>query len=132
MAHETTLNGEGSESGANLNAVVFTALKPQIFVEAPKASDAVQFYKAAFGAEEVNRIMNSKRKADQELPLILSAELKLGSSLILVSDLTTDDSSAPYVLNSSVISSFFFPFNFFPVLTTFSVRSVSCEIIRQL
>ncbi|CAL5353385.1 unnamed protein product [Camellia sinensis] len=75
-------------------AVTFSAMKPQLFVEAPKANDAVEFYKAAFGAEEVNRTMHPKRKAEQELPLVLSAELKLGSSSILVSDLA-DDSSAP-------------------------------------
>ena len=55
---------------------------------------AVLFYKAAFGAEEVNRVMYPKRKAEQELPLLRSAELKVGSSSILVSDFT-DDSSAP-------------------------------------
>lgn len=83
---------------ADLKPVVeFSALKPQLFVEAPKASDAVQFFKVAFGAEEVNRVMNPKRKADQELPLILSAELKLGSSFIIVSDLASDDTAAPYV-----------------------------------
>lgn len=83
----------GSENGSP-KAVKFTALKPQLFVEAPKANDAVLFYKAAFGAEEVNRVMHPKRKAEQEQPLILSAELKLGSSVFLVSDLT-EDSSAP-------------------------------------
>ncbi|XP_021978082.1 uncharacterized protein At5g48480 isoform X2 [Helianthus annuus] len=73
--------------------VTFTALKPQVFVEASKVNDAVAFYKAAFGAEEVNRVSNPKRKADQELPLLLSAEIKLGSSTILISDLA-DDSTA--------------------------------------
>uniref|UniRef100_A0A5B6Z2G4 VOC domain-containing protein n=1 Tax=Davidia involucrata TaxID=16924 RepID=A0A5B6Z2G4_DAVIN len=91
MAQEVK-NG-GADHGAS-KAVAFSALKPQLFVEASKANDAVQFYKAAFGAEEVNRTMHPKRKADQELPLILSAELKLGSSSILISDLA-DDSSAP-------------------------------------
>ncbi|XP_059660027.1 uncharacterized protein At5g48480-like [Cornus florida] len=86
-------NGVGAENGAS-KAVAFSALKPKLFVEAPKADDAVQFYKAAFGAEEVNRVMHPKRKAEQELPLILSVELKLGSSSILVSDFA-DDSSAP-------------------------------------
>ncbi|KAL6967939.1 hypothetical protein U1Q18_052437 [Sarracenia purpurea var. burkii] len=83
----------GSENGSS-KAVTFSAVKPQLFVEAPKANDAVLFYKAAFGAEEVTRTVHPKRKADQELPLILSAELKLGSSYILVSDLA-NDSSAP-------------------------------------
>ncbi|KAM0044517.1 putative glyoxalase/Bleomycin resistance protein/Dihydroxybiphenyl dioxygenase [Helianthus debilis subsp. tardiflorus] len=74
--------------------VTFTALKPQVFVEASKVNDAVAFYKAAFGAEEVNSVSNPKRKADQELPLLLSAEIKLGSSTILISVLA-DDSTAP-------------------------------------
>ncbi|MEI4867204.1 hypothetical protein, partial [Klebsiella pneumoniae] len=47
-------NGE-SQNG-NSKVVTFSALKPQLFVEAPKASDAVLFYKEAFGAEEVNRV----------------------------------------------------------------------------
>ncbi|KAK9281961.1 hypothetical protein L1049_004870 [Liquidambar formosana] len=85
---------EVQNGGAEKAAVTFTAVKPQLLVEAPKANDAVQFYKAAFGAEELSRTMHPKRKADQELPLILSAQLKLGSSIILVSDLV-DDSAAP-------------------------------------
>lgn len=90
MAQE---NQNGASKAAA--AVTFTAVKPQLFVEAPKATDAVQFYKAAFGAEEVNRTMHPKRKADQELPLILSAEVKIGSYSLLVSDLA-DDSDALY------------------------------------
>lgn len=72
-------------------SVTFTALKPQVFVEASKVNDAVAFYKAAFGAEEVNRVSHPKRKADQELPLLFSVEIKLGSSTVLISD----DSTAP-------------------------------------
>lgn len=94
MAQET-VDGGVKNGSTDLKPVVFSALKPQLFVEAPKASDAVQFFKVAFGAEEVNRVMNPKRKADQELPLILSAELKLGSSVIIVSDLATDDTAFP-------------------------------------
>ncbi|CAH9073528.1 unnamed protein product [Cuscuta europaea] len=91
MAEEAQ-NG-GATNGA-AKAVTFSALKPQLFVEGSKANDAVQFYKTAFGAEEVSRVMNTKRKAEQEVPLILYAELKLGSTVFLVSDLT-EDSSAP-------------------------------------
>ncbi|MFS8019737.1 putative glyoxalase/Bleomycin resistance protein/Dihydroxybiphenyl dioxygenase [Helianthus anomalus] len=54
----------------------------------------VAFYKATVGAEEVNRLSNPKRKADQELPLLLSVEMKLYSSTIMTSDLA-DDSTAP-------------------------------------
>lgn len=97
MAQEAVDEGV-KNGGAELKpVVVFSALKPHLFVESPKASDAVQFFKAAFGAEEVGRVMNHKRKADQELPLILSAELKLGSSFIIVSNLASDDTGAPYV-----------------------------------
>ncbi|KAK9138536.1 hypothetical protein Sjap_009130 [Stephania japonica] len=78
-------NGEAEHGGA-AKAVVFTALKPQLVVEASKASDAVQFYKAAFGAEELKREMHTKRKAEHELPLILKAELKVGSSVFVVAD----------------------------------------------
>ncbi|KAE8675172.1 EPIDERMAL PATTERNING FACTOR-like protein 9-like [Hibiscus syriacus] len=89
MAQEEVQNG-GAEKVA---AVKFTALKPQLMVEAPKAVDAVQFYKSAFGAVEVGRTVHPKRKAEQELPQILSAQLELAGSTILVSDI--DENSAP-------------------------------------
>ncbi|CAL9122304.1 unnamed protein product [Musa textilis] len=66
--------------------VALLGFKPQLVVPGMKAEAAVQFYKAAFGAEEIGRVAHPKRKAEQECPLILSAELKIGSSLILVSD----------------------------------------------
>ena len=94
MAQEVQ-NG-GAEKAAACEAVVlFTAVKPRVLVEAPKANDAVQFYKAAFGAEELGRTMHPKRKAEQELPHVLSAQLKLGGSTILVSDVCVDDSATP-------------------------------------
>ncbi|KAK7256166.1 hypothetical protein RIF29_29603 [Crotalaria pallida] len=98
MAQQDAQNG-GSENAAaaavvSSAAVSFAALKPQLFVEAPKANDAVLFYKAAFGAEEVGRTLNPKRKAEQELPLILSAELKIAGYSFLVADVT-DDSASP-------------------------------------
>lgn len=97
MAQEAAQAIPVAENGAKAaSPVVFTAVKPWLVVEAPKANDAVLFYKAAFGAEEVSRVNDPKRKAEQELPLIRSAELKIGSSLFVVSDLT-DDSSSPYV-----------------------------------
>ena len=68
---------------------------PRVLVEAPKSKDAVQFYKAAFSAEEIGRTMHPKRKAEQELPHVLSAQLKLGDSTILVSDVCVDDSATP-------------------------------------
>ncbi|KAL5562207.1 hypothetical protein UlMin_031954 [Ulmus minor] len=93
MAEQEVQNG-GAEKVA-VPTVTFTAVKPQLLVEAPKANDAIQFYKAAFGAEEVGRTNNPKRKAEQELPLILSAELSLAGSTILVSDQAADESAVP-------------------------------------
>ncbi|XP_021301159.1 uncharacterized protein At5g48480 [Herrania umbratica] len=83
MAQQEVQNG-GVEKAV---AVKFTAMKPQLVVEAPKAVDAVQFYKAAFGAVEAGRTVYPKRKAEQELPHILSAQLELAGSTILVSDI---------------------------------------------
>ncbi|GAV70747.1 Glyoxalase_2 domain-containing protein [Cephalotus follicularis] len=92
MAQPKVQNG-GTEK-AMTEAVKFTALKPQLTVEAPKAVDAVQFYKTAFGAVLTGRTTHPKRKAEQELPLILSAQLELAGTTILVSDIA-DDSAAP-------------------------------------
>ncbi|KAE8676294.1 hypothetical protein F3Y22_tig00111621pilonHSYRG00467 [Hibiscus syriacus] len=89
MAQEEVENG-GAEKVA---ALKFTALKPQLMVEAPKAVDAVQFYKSAFGAFEVGRTVHPKRKAKQVLPHILSAQLELAGSTIIVSDIV--ENSAP-------------------------------------
>ncbi|XP_077210451.1 uncharacterized protein At5g48480-like [Tasmannia lanceolata] len=80
---------------AEQNIVSFICVKPQLLVQAPKATDAIEFYKAAFGAKELNRSVHPKRKADQELPLILYAQLKIGSSIFIVSDQTDD--TAPTV-----------------------------------
>jgi len=98
MAQQDAQNGVAENVAA---AVSFLAVKPQLLVEAPKANDAVSFYKAAFGAEEVSRALNPKRKADHELPLILSAELKIAGSTILVADLV-DDSTSPLVFSGYV------------------------------
>lgn len=96
MAQQDAQNGGSENAGAAAAAaaVSFSALKPRILVEAPKANDAVSFYKAAFGAEEVGRTLNPKRKAEQELPLILSAELKIAGSSIFVADVTDETASA--------------------------------------
>ncbi|KAL8138938.1 hypothetical protein V2J09_004939 [Rumex salicifolius] len=77
-------------------AVAFSSFKPQLAVEASKASDAVQFYKSAFGAEELRRTTLPKRKADQELPSLLSVDLKIASSVFSVSS-----SSDEYALQST-------------------------------
>jgi uncharacterized glyoxalase superfamily protein PhnB len=95
---------EGQNGGAEKVAVEvsFKSFKPQLFVEAPKANDAVQFYKTAFGAVETCRTTQPKRKADQELPHIVSAQLQLAGSTFLVSDLSDD--SASYVSLSLSLS----------------------------
>lgn len=93
MAEEAVKNGDATNGNSKAGTIL--AMKTQLFVEAPKASDAVLFYKAAFGAEEVNRVSQPKRKADQELPLVISAEIKLAGTTIIVSDISdSDDSSA--------------------------------------
>lgn len=102
MAQQEVQNG-GAEKAAAASTVSFTAVKPQLLVEAPKANDAVQFYKAAFGAEEVGRTVHPKRKAEQEHPLILSAELKLAGSTILVSDLLEDSSNTWVSISLSIL-----------------------------
>ncbi|KAM7265925.1 hypothetical protein ACFE04_003608 [Oxalis oulophora] len=92
MADVEVLNG-GSAKVVDSVPVTFTAVKPQLFVEATKTADAVSFYKAAFGAAETGRTVSSKRKADQELPLILSAQLELAGVTFVVSDVSSDDST---------------------------------------
>lgn len=89
-------NGAAAEQAPVPVTAGFVGMKPQLLVEAPKATDAVQFYKSAFGAVEVIRTMQSKRKAEQEQPLISSAQLQIGGSSFLVSDFS-DDSAASYV-----------------------------------
>eukprot|EP01018_Ginkgo_biloba_P006320 Gb_00416 [translate_table: standard] len=76
---------QGKENGAS-KQLTFSVLKPHLIVEAPHAVDAIQFYKRAFGAEEVARSHHPKRKADQELPLILHAHLKFGAAELMVCD----------------------------------------------
>ncbi|KAJ0245485.1 Uncharacterized protein HA466_0179500 [Hirschfeldia incana] len=74
--------------------VTFTAYKPQLIVEAQKVGDAVAFYKTVFGAEETGHSLYPKRKADQELPHVLSAQLKLaGTTVVVVSDVSVNSGS---------------------------------------
>lgn len=88
MAESVTENG-----GAAVKTSMYKAFRPQLLVQSPKASDAVVFYKAAFGAEEVDRTQHPKRKADQETPS-LSVELYLSGSLFFVSDVVDDSDTA--------------------------------------
>ncbi|KAK2360435.1 Lactoylglutathione lyase / glyoxalase I family protein [Trifolium repens] len=89
MAQQDAQNG-GSENATP--TLSFLAFKPQLSVEALTANDAVLFYKNAFAAEEVSRTLNPKRKADQETPLVLSADLKIAGSSFVVA--TVDDPSS--------------------------------------
>ncbi|KAI3992857.1 hypothetical protein MKX01_028156 [Papaver californicum] len=68
-------------------SVSVISVKPQLVIQGSKAAEAIQFFKTAFGAEELKRDLHPKRKADQELPSVVSAELKLGSFVFVVSDL---------------------------------------------
>nr|ABK22759.1 unknown [Picea sitchensis]ABR16723.1 unknown [Picea sitchensis]ACN40534.1 unknown [Picea sitchensis]ACN41042.1 unknown [Picea sitchensis] len=77
-------NGKGNGAAAKLPT--FSTLKPHLIVEAPHAADAISFYKRVFGAEEIAKSHHPKRKADQELPLILHAHLKFGSAEVMVCD----------------------------------------------
>lgn len=85
---------EGAENGAMAAAACIAGFKAQLVVPAMKADEAVNFYKVAFGAEELKRASHPKRKAEQELPSILCAELKIGSSSLLVCDQTEDSSAS--------------------------------------
>ncbi|KAG6540131.1 hypothetical protein Mapa_018516 [Marchantia paleacea] len=72
------------------HAVSFSHVKPHLVIQAPKAAEAIVFYKAAFGAEEVTKTVHAKRKAEQEQPLILHAHLKFGDTEILIFDETEE------------------------------------------
>uniref|UniRef100_A0A0D3E0U6 Uncharacterized protein n=1 Tax=Brassica oleracea var. oleracea TaxID=109376 RepID=A0A0D3E0U6_BRAOL len=74
-------------------SVTFTAYKPQLIVEAQKVGDAVAFYKAVFGAVETGRSLYPKRKADQELPHLVSSELELAGTTVVVSDVSVNSGS---------------------------------------
>ncbi|MFQ6619524.1 hypothetical protein Gotur_000794 [Gossypium turneri] len=65
--------------------VTFTAVKPQLMVKTPKAVDAVNFYKSAFGAVEAGRsACCPPPTAEQNLPNILCSQLELaGCSFVL-------------------------------------------------
>ncbi|KAL7113662.1 hypothetical protein ACP275_04G074200 [Erythranthe tilingii] len=94
----------GNGSTAAAPHVVFTSGKPWLAVEPPKANDAVEFYKAAFGAEEVSRVAHAKRKAEQDLPLIRAAELKIGSFIFVVSDFIEGSALLKSAMNGSVFT----------------------------
>ncbi|KAL9432743.1 hypothetical protein AB3S75_027710 [Citrus x aurantiifolia] len=45
----------------------YMGMKPQLLVEASKATNVVQFYQTTFGVVEISCNMETKRKAEQEL-----------------------------------------------------------------
>ncbi|XP_056842983.1 uncharacterized protein At5g48480-like [Raphanus sativus] len=53
----------------------------------------LNIYKAVFGAEETGHSLYPKRKANQELPHVLSAELKLAGITVVVSDVSVNSGS---------------------------------------
>ena len=73
---------------SNVNPVPdrFHTLTPYIFVEG--AGKAVEFYKAAFGAEEISRM---------EAPggVLLHAEVRIGNSMLMLSEANPDWGSSP-------------------------------------
>uniref|UniRef100_A0A1D1XS31 Uncharacterized protein At5g48480 n=1 Tax=Anthurium amnicola TaxID=1678845 RepID=A0A1D1XS31_9ARAE len=103
MAQECGVEAVPAVNGAaKAGAVGFASFKPQLVVPGYKADEAVQFYKEAFGAEELRRVSHLKRKAEKDIPLILCAELKIGSSSLLVCD-QTDDAAGGKAVGGSVV-----------------------------
>ncbi|PKA66127.1 Uncharacterized protein AXF42_Ash018417 [Apostasia shenzhenica] len=94
MAQTGSADAEHQQNGDGGKALGFFSFVPQLIVPASKADEAVQFYKAAFGAEEVKRVNHPKRKAEQDLPLVLSAEVKIGPASFLVCDQTDESFSS--------------------------------------
>ncbi|KAJ4877770.1 Uncharacterized protein Rs2_42788 [Raphanus sativus] len=98
MAQEDVAAAAAATNGATtvvekVKSVTFTAYKPQLIVEAQKVGDAVAFYKAVFDAVETGRSLYPKRKADQELPHLVSSELKLAGTTVVVSDVSVNSGS---------------------------------------
>lgn len=83
-----------SES-TNVAPPSFGPCLPHLLFQAPLASDAISFYKRAFGAVEVSKSFHPKRKADQEQHLLLHAHLKFGSAEIMLCD--ESDATGPNV-----------------------------------
>ncbi|KAH6817620.1 hypothetical protein C2S51_001223 [Perilla frutescens var. frutescens] len=93
MAKEVESIAGGKNGAAKVSSMVFITTCPWKVVGALKANDIAMFYKAVFGEEKVSHITHPKRKSEQKLPLIISVELKIESSINVVFDLTGDSSS---------------------------------------
>lgn len=66
--------------------ITYGSVTPYLMIQAPKAAEALAFYKKAFGAEEVEKVFVPKRKAEQEEPLIRHAHLRFGETNIFLAD----------------------------------------------
>ena len=69
-------------------------MKRHIFVDEPYGCEAIEFYKAVFRAVEVNRVYK-EIETDDEIKgsvRVVSCELQLCSSIIIVSELTPKSS----------------------------------------
>ncbi|KAH7670525.1 Glyoxalase/Bleomycin resistance protein/Dihydroxybiphenyl dioxygenase protein [Dioscorea alata] len=74
----------------------FVGIEVKVVVPYGKAKEAVEFYKEAFGAEEMKCKTHSSLNSENDLPdPILCAQLKIGSSTFLVCD--QPDASSPAV-----------------------------------
>ncbi|WOH07408.1 hypothetical protein DCAR_0726838 [Daucus carota subsp. sativus] len=70
--------------------VHMSKMKRHIFVDEPYGCEAIEFYKAVFRAVEVNRVYE-EIETDDEIKgsvRVVSCELQLCSSIIIVSELT--------------------------------------------
>ncbi|CAH8363085.1 unnamed protein product [Eruca vesicaria subsp. sativa] len=93
MAQEDVAAAVNGASVVEKSVVTFTAYKPQLIVEAQKVGEAVAFYKTVFDATETGHSLYPKRKADQELPHVVSAEIKLAGVTVVVSDVSVHSGS---------------------------------------
>ncbi|CAM6093719.1 unnamed protein product [Calypogeia fissa] len=83
--------------------ITYGLVTAYLLIQAPKAAEALVFYKKAFGAEEVDKIYSPKRKAEQEEPLIRHAHVRIGETNIFLADEPEEASTvkSPATLNGT-------------------------------
>ncbi|TQD78903.1 hypothetical protein C1H46_035533 [Malus baccata] len=86
MEEQKVQKGVAAEKVAPVSPISVTECYPRLSIKAPKGEDAIKFYETIFGAVELERESDLKRKADQERPFIYNAKLKLGSFTFLVTE----------------------------------------------
>ncbi|KAM1651033.1 hypothetical protein ACFX1T_003746 [Malus domestica] len=86
MEEQKVQKGVAAEKVAPVSPISVTECYPRLSIKAPKGEDAIKFYETVFGAVELERESDLKRKADQERPFIYNAKLKLGSFTFLVTE----------------------------------------------